>query len=107
MQDRRSGACGGALRLRGSGAGASALPVDPASASDDDLTRLFGEIDVENTGLLPVDTLVLEAKAYFDAQPTTQPETWIRGMVTKCDADMDGHLDLHEFLEAIGALRRC
>ena len=69
--------------------------------------RLFAELDVERTGLLPVETLVLEAKAYFDSQPSTQPLTWIRGMVTKSDADMDGHLDLREFIEAVEALRRC
>ena len=96
------------LRLRGSGAGASAVAIpDLATATTDDLAALFAELDVRTKGVLPVDQLVSEAKSYFDTRPTSQPVHWIRTMITKFDDDCDGMLDQEQFLHAVAALRRC
>ena len=81
--------------------------VDLATASDEVLSEVFAELDVDRTGHLPIDLLVFEAKAYFDSQPTSQPETWIRSMIMRCDQDEDGYLNLDEFNAAIAALRKC
>ena len=96
-----------ALRLRGCGAAASTATLDPATATSAELAALFAELDVEATGLVPVDDLIMQAKRYFDAQPTSQPETWIRSIILKYDHDRDGLIDAVEFEEAVLALRKC
>jgi Ca2+-binding EF-hand superfamily protein len=95
-----------ALRVRGSGTGASTMN-DPALATDEELAALFDQLDVDRSGLLPVEDLVQQAKAYFDSRPTSQPEEWIRAMIVKADTDADGMLDLAQYSQAVELLRRC
>ena len=88
-------------------AASTGAQVDVATASAEELSVIFQQLDAEQTGYLPVDLLVVEAKAYFDRQPTSQPETWIRTLIMKCDEDRDGYMNELEFLQAIDVLRKC
>ena len=89
------------------GAGASTAGADLSSATDDELSALFAEMDLRQAGTLPVTDLVSQAKTYFDSLPTSQPETWIRSIITKFDDDRDGFLDQQQFVSAVAALRKC
>ena len=91
------------------GAGASALPdnIQYQSATEAELSEIFATLDVQQTGLLSTEDLIVEAVRYFDSLPTTQPETWISAMINKHDEDRDGFLEHHQFLSAVESLRRC
>lgn len=88
-------------------AASTGAALNMQTATAEELEGLFVELDVEQTGVLPVEMLVVECKAYFDQQPTSQPETWIRSMISKFDSDRDGYIDMPQFLQAIAALRKC
>ena len=69
--------------------------------------NVFAMLDERQTGALTVDALVQVAKEHFDSQPTTQPESFIRSIISGYDGDGDGALDENEFATAIEVLRRC
>ena len=68
---------------------------------------LFEVLDADCVGRLLLEDLVMVAKLYFSTLPTSQPEVWIRSMITKHDANRDGALSEAEFACAVDSLRRC
>ena len=91
------------------GAGISVMTTGEGTPPDSTLlsAQIFGDLDPECAGLLPVEDVVAAAQDYFSQQSTVPPVDWIRAVIAKHDEDRDGALTEPQLAHAIDSLRRC